>query len=116
MPALFSRPVDAVTEQTFPERVLRSQRPVLVQFWATWCRPCRMVTPHVEQLAAERSPGLDVVKADLDEEPGLAMELGITSVPAFVVFSGGRPVGSWVGAAPKKALERKLDSILQATK
>ncbi|MFF3391010.1 thioredoxin [Streptomyces sp. NPDC002669] len=106
--------MDSVTEQTFTARVLRAERPVLVQFWATWCHPCRMVTPIVEQLAAEHSDDLDVVRVDLDEERGLAAEHGITSVPAFVVYTGGRPAGSWVGAAPKHALEQKLASILQA--
>ncbi|MER5371418.1 thioredoxin domain-containing protein, partial [Streptomyces sp. NPDC002722] len=108
------RPVDSVTEQTYTARVLQAERPVLVQFWATWCHPCRMVTPIVEQLAAEQSGHLDIVKVDLDAEPGLAAQLGITSVPAFVVYTGGRPVGSWVGAAPKHVLEKKLASILGA--
>ncbi|MYU24278.1 thioredoxin [Streptomyces sp. SID8352] len=113
MPAHSSRPVDSITEQTFAERVLQTERPVLVQFWATWCHPCRMVTPIVEQLAAEQSDHLDVVKVDLDEEPGLAAQLGITSVPAFVVYNGGQPTGGWVGAVPKHVLEEKLNSILR---
>ncbi|MGW3494752.1 thioredoxin family protein [Streptomyces sp. NPDC001020] len=114
MPTHAPRPVDSVTEQTFTVRVLQAERPVLVQFWATWCRPCRMVTPIVEQLAAEQSGDLDVVRVDLDEEPGLAVQHGITSVPAFVVYTGGRPAGSWVGAAPQHVLEEKLTSILRA--
>ena len=114
MPVPTPRPVDSVTEQTFTARVLQAERPVLVQFWATWCHPCRMVTPIVEQLAAEQSDNLDVVRVDLDEEPGLATQHGITSVPAFVVYKSGRPAGSWVGAAPKHVLEKKLTSILQA--
>ncbi|MEU3218542.1 thioredoxin [Streptomyces sp. NPDC006971] len=113
MPAHSPRPVDSVTEQTFTERVLQAERPVLIQFWATWCHPCRMVSPIVEQLATEQSGHLDVVKVDLDEEPGLAARLGITSVPSFVVYTGGRPAGSWVGAAPKHVLEKKLTSILR---
>ncbi|WP_335941409.1 thioredoxin [Streptomyces sp. PTD5-9] len=113
MPAHAPRPVDSVTEQTFTTRVLHAERPVLVQFWATWCHPCRMVTPIVEQLAAEQADHLDVVKVDLDEEPVLAAQLGITSVPAFVVYTGGRPAGAWVGAAPKHVLEKKLTSILR---
>ncbi|BAU87711.1 thioredoxin [Streptomyces laurentii] len=116
MPVPTPRPVDSVTAQTFAGRGLQAERPVLVQFWATWCHPCRMVTPHVAQLAAERSGRLDVVRIDLDEEPEPATRLGITSVPAFVVYNEGRPVGSWIGAAPKKALEGKLDAILRTVK
>lgn len=104
--------VDSVTEQTFDERVLQAKRPVLIQFWATWCHPCRMVSPIVEQLAAERAGDLDVVKVDLDEEPELAARHGITAVPAFVVYAEGRPAGSWVGAAPKHILEQKLAAYL----
>ncbi|MER6949173.1 thioredoxin family protein [Nonomuraea sp. NPDC000554] len=111
MPPHTPSSVDSITEQTFAERVLQAERPVLIQFWATWCHPCRMVTPIVEQLAAERSGTLDVVKIDLDEEPELADRHGITAVPAFVVYAGGRPVGSWVGAAPMHVLEQKLADI-----
>ncbi|MFC6879964.1 MULTISPECIES: thioredoxin [Actinomadura] len=106
-------PVDSVTEQAFPTRVLESERPVLVQFWATWCAPCRMVTPIVEQIAEEHAERLDVVKVDVDEEPGLAARHGAFSVPAFVVYSGGAPKESWVGAAPKRALEQKLAAYLR---
>lgn len=106
--------VDAVTARTFPERVLQAERPVLIQFWATWCQPCRMVSPVVEQLAAERSGEVDVVKVDLDQEPDLAVRHGISAVPAFVVYSGGEPIGSWTGAAPKRALDAKLTATLRS--
>ncbi|WP_433214783.1 thioredoxin [Microtetraspora malaysiensis] len=105
-------PVDSVTEQTFPARVLQAKRPVLIQFWALWCHPCRMVTPIVEELAAEHADTLDVVKVDIEEEPELAARHGITAVPAFVVYADGESKGSWVGAAPKHALERKLSAYL----
>jgi len=106
--------VKAVTAQTFSEHVLQAERPVLIQFWATWCRPCLMVTPIVEQLAAERADELDVVKVDLDQNPELAARHGISAVPAFVVYSGGRPIGAWTGAAPKHVLADKLAATMRA--
>ncbi|NBE96914.1 thiol reductase thioredoxin [Nonomuraea sp. KC401] len=105
--------MDSVTEETFAERVLRSERPVLFQFWTTWCHPCRMVTPIVERLAAERSAELDIVKIDLDEQPELATRHGVTAVPAFIVHAGGRLAGSWVGAAPQRILEQQVASALR---
>ncbi|RJL22003.1 thioredoxin [Bailinhaonella thermotolerans] len=103
-----AKPVDSITEKTFPARVLASERPVLVQFWAVWCGPCRRVTPIVEEIAAENAGKLDVVKVNVDEEPALAARHGVSSIPAFVVYEGGSPVDSWVGAAPKPELERAL--------
>ncbi|MEU9983159.1 thioredoxin [Streptomyces sp. NPDC050856] len=105
-------PVDSLTEKTFPARVLEAEKPVLIQFWATWCAPCRMVTPIVEQLAAEHQDSLDVVKVNVDEEPVLAAQHNVSSIPAFVVYSDGVPEESWVGAAPKAALERTLAAYL----
>ncbi|RVX41284.1 thioredoxin 1 [Nonomuraea polychroma] len=113
MPAHAPGSVDSVTEQTFAERVLQAKRPVLIQFWATWCPPCRMVTPIVESLAAQRSGEVDVVKIDLDEEPELAARHGITAVPAFVVYAGGRSIGSWTGAAPQHVLDHQLTTTLR---
>ncbi|MEU4546804.1 thioredoxin family protein [Nonomuraea dietziae] len=113
MPAHAPGSVDSVTEQTFTERVIQAERPVLIQFWATWCHPCRMVTPIVESLAADRSGEVDVVKIDLDEEPELAARHDVTAVPAFVVYAEGRPIGSWRGAAPHHVLDHTLTSILR---
>ncbi|WP_433356495.1 thioredoxin family protein [Microtetraspora malaysiensis] len=106
-------PVDSITEETFSARVLQAERPVLIQFWALWCRPCRMVTPIVEELAADRADTLDLVKVDIEQEPELAARHGVTAVPAFVVYSGGETRGSWVGAAPKQVLEQKLAACLR---
>ncbi|MFI6921687.1 thioredoxin family protein [Nonomuraea spiralis] len=114
MPAHAPGSVRSVTEQTFAEHVVQAERPVLVQFWATWCRPCQMVTPVVESLAADRAGEVDVVKVDLDEEPGLATRHGVTAVPAFVVYAGGNPAGSWTGAAPRHVLDQYLDAALRA--
>ncbi|MCX2968962.1 thioredoxin [Streptomyces sp. TRM70308] len=105
-------PVDSVTEETFSDRVLHSDKPVLIQFWAPWCAPCRMVTPIVEQLAAEQAKVLDVVKVNVDQEPGVAAQHGVSSIPAFVIYSGGEAREGWVGAAPKPALEKKLAAYL----
>ncbi|MFI5774128.1 thioredoxin family protein [Streptomyces sp. NPDC051658] len=105
--------VDSVTEQTFPARVLQAKRPVLVQFWAEWCGPCIKVTPLVEQVAAEHAGVLDVVKVNVDEEPGLAGRHGVSSIPAFAVYADGTPVKAWTGASPKPFLERSLAPFLR---
>ncbi|MFF3001864.1 thioredoxin family protein [Kitasatospora sp. NPDC057940] len=113
MSAKSTRFVDSVTEQTFPARVLKAERPVLVQFWAAWCGPCIRVTPIVEALAAEHAGVLDVVKINVDEEPGLAERHRITSIPAFVVYADGALTTAWTGAAPKPVLEHQLAPLLR---
>ncbi|WP_242641317.1 thioredoxin, partial [Streptomyces kasugaensis] len=113
IPVMPAAPVDSITEQTFPARVLESKIPVLIQFWAPWCAPCRMVTPIVEQIAAEHADVLDVVKVNVDEEPALAIQHGVSSIPAFVVIADGLQKKSWVGAAPKPVLERTLAPYLR---
>ncbi|SHF89794.1 thioredoxin [Streptoalloteichus hindustanus] len=106
-------PVDSVTERTFRSRVLKSNRPVVIQFWAPWCAPCRMMTPIMEQLAAEHSAALDVVKVNVDEEFALASHHQVSSIPAFVVYADGEPRDSWVGAAPKSVIEQYLAEYLE---
>ncbi|MEU7900605.1 thioredoxin domain-containing protein [Nonomuraea sp. NPDC049152] len=113
MPAHASNSVDSVTEQTFAERVLQAKRPVLIQFWATWCRPCRMVTPIVESLAAERSGEVDVVKIDLDEEPELAARNGITAVPALSCTPEAGASAPGPARPPQHVLDHKLTTTLQ---
>ncbi|MFF2615973.1 thioredoxin family protein [Kitasatospora sp. NPDC058046] len=113
MAAKSTRFVESVTEQTFPARVLKAERPVLVQFWAAWCGPCIRVTPIVEALAAEHAGVLDVVKINVDEEAGLAERHGVTSIPAFVVYTDGAAAMAWTGAAPKPVLERQLAPFLR---
>ena len=83
--------MDSVTEETFADRVLAHDKPVLVEFWATWCGPCRMVAPVLEQIAAER-PGLDVVKVNYDEQPAIGQRYGVMGLPTMLLFSGGEPV------------------------
>lgn len=102
----------AVTEQSFNQEVLQSDKPVLVDFWAAWCGPCRMVSPILDQIASENSDKLDIVKVNVDENPQLAVDYQITSIPALKVFKGGEVVQSIVGAKPKAALEADLAAFL----
>ncbi|MGB3444318.1 MAG: thioredoxin [Actinophytocola sp.] len=103
--------MDAVTEATFDARVLGHDKPVLVEFWATWCGPCRMVAPVLAQIAAERTD-LDIVKVNYDEEPAIGQRYGVMGLPTMLLFSGGQPVRSIVGAKPKAKLWSELDEAL----
>ena len=102
----------AVSESTFDAEVLQSGRPVLVDFWAEWCGPCRMVSPILDQIASENIDKLDIVKVNVDENPGLAMKYQITSIPALKVFKGGEVAQTIIGAKPKAALEADLAAFL----
>jgi thioredoxin 1 len=99
--------IDA-TESTFDEEVLRSEKPVIVDFWAEWCGPCHMVAPVLDQIATERADELRLVKVNIDEEPGLASRYGVMSIPAIVLFKGGEPAAATLGAQPKGSIERAL--------
>jgi len=97
-----------VTEASFEEEVLKSDKPVVVDFWAEWCGPCHAVAPVLDKIADERKDDLKLVKVNIDQEQGLAMRYGIASIPTIVLFKGGEPAAAAVGAQPKTALEKSL--------
>lgn len=104
--------IPSVTEQTFERDVLRSELPVLVEFGAVWCGPCKVVAPELEALARDLDGKAKVVSVDIDRSPLLARELGVQSVPTFVVFDHGRPVNGKVGALKKPQLRELLEPFL----
>ena len=93
-----------ITEQNFSDEVLKSDLPVLVDFWATWCGPCKMVAPIVSEIAAENAGKIKVCKVDVDENPGLAAQFNVSSIPTLIVFKNGVAVNAIVGARPKAAI------------
>jgi thioredoxin 1 len=101
-----------VTDATFVDEVLSSDKPVVVDFWAEWCGPCRMVAPVLEEIAVEHADKVTVVKLNIDENPETARQYGIMSIPTMNVFSGGQVVKQIVGAKPKAALLRDLEAFL----
>jgi thioredoxin 1 len=99
---------EAISTDTFESEVLRSEKPVIVDFWAEWCGPCHAVSPVLERIAEERADDLRVVKVNIDEEPALAQRYGVMSIPTIVLFKDGEPAAAAVGAQPKQMLERSL--------
>ena len=99
-----------ITDSNFEELVLKSDKPVLVDFWAEWCGPCRMIGPLVEELAKEYDGKAVIGKLNVDENPGVASKYGIRSIPTLLVFKGGEVVDKIVGAVPKTMLAQKLDN------
>jgi thioredoxin 1 len=97
-----------VTEQTWQDEVISSEKPVIVDFWAEWCGPCHAVAPVLDRIAEERQDELRLVKVNIDEEQGLAQRYGIASIPTIVLFKDGEPAAAAIGAQPKSALERSL--------
>ena len=103
-----SEHVFTVTDQDFQERVLRSDLPVLVDFWAEWCGPCHLVAPVVEELAAEQAGKVRVAKLNVDDSPSTAQQFGVMSIPTLILFAGGKERGRVIGAAGKQHIVRTL--------
>ena len=102
-------PVIHTSDAAFERDVLKSDKPVLVDFWAEWCGPCRMIGPIVDEIARERHDTLRVVKVNIDENPRIAQQLGVRSIPTLMVFSGGAMVAQKIGALRKVELSAFVD-------
>jgi len=100
--------VKVVTDETFEQIVLNSERPIIVDFWATWCGPCRMVAPELDKIAAKYADSLDVVKMDVDANPGVSQALQIMTLPTIAFFRPGQPPMAVVGAMPAEQFEARF--------
>ncbi|MDQ2967794.1 MAG: thioredoxin [Actinomycetota bacterium] len=97
-----------VTEQSFEEEVLQSEKPVIVDFWAEWCGPCHAVAPVLDRIVEESNGDLKLVKVNIDEQPALSQRFGVQSIPTMILFKNGEPAAAAIGAQPKPALEKAL--------
>ena len=104
--------VDHVTDADFEEKVLKSDRPVLVDFWAEWCAPCRMIAPVLDELDAEMGDRLRIVKVNVDENPNTPATYGVRGIPTLLLVKDGRVVSQQVGAAPKSTIVAWIESAL----
>src|SRR3954471_15168601 len=110
----FAMPVPATTDATFADDVLRADRPVLVEFTADWCPPCKMIAPVLDQIAADEAGRLKIVSLDVDENPETTRRYGVLGMPTLVLFAGGEVVSQTVGARPRAAILRQLEPPLPA--
>jgi len=100
-----------VTEQSFEEEVLQSDKPVIVDFWAEWCGPCHAVAPVLDRIVEESNGDLKLVKVNIDEQPALSQRYGVQSIPTMILFKNGEPAAAAIGAQPKPALEKALGLV-----
>ncbi|MFO0702558.1 MAG: thioredoxin [Candidatus Andersenbacteria bacterium] len=105
-----------VTSSTFEQEVLKSDLPVVVDFWAEWCGPCKVAEPMIDELAKEHEGKLKFVKLNVDENSDVSEKYGVMSIPTFFIFKGGQKLGSFVGALPKDSFQKHVDEILAQDK
>jgi thioredoxin 1 len=102
----------SVTDQDFATEVLGASKPVLVDFWAEWCGPCKMIAPALEEISGEIGDKVDIVKLNIDENPDTPGRYGVRGIPTMLLFKGGQPVAQKVGAAPRSHIQQWLESQL----
>ena len=102
----------AVTDATFEEEVLKSDLPVVVDFWAEWCGPCKMIGPSLEELSEEMGDKVKIVKVNVDENPSAPAQMGVRGIPSMFLFKGGQVVSNKIGAAPKAALQSWIEESI----
>ena len=106
-----SDPVE-ITDEHFQQEVLDSETPVLVDFWADWCQPCKMIAPVVEQIAEEYDGKVKIGKLDVDSNQQTSQAMGIRGIPALIIFNDGKPVDQIIGVVPKSIIQKKIDEVL----
>lgn len=105
-------PTKAITDASFHDDVIASDKPVLVDFWAEWCGPCKMIGPSLEEISDELGEQVTIAKINIDENPDAPTQYGVRGIPTMILFKGGQPAATKVGAAPKSALKGWLESEL----
>lgn len=105
-------PTKAVTDASFSDDVLNSDKPVLVDFWADWCGPCKMIAPALEEISEELADKVTIAKVDIMENTDIASQFGVQSIPLMILFKDGKPVAQKLGAAPKSQLKGWIESAL----